>query len=138
MIISKQLKIQTKGKTDIIDITDECQGFVNESGLDQGIIVIFNPGSTGGLTTLEFEPNLIKDVKNALEVFSPSNKIYEHSKTWQDDNGVSHVRSFVIGPSITVPFVSKKLTLGTWQQIVFCDFDTRGRERKLVIQIMGE
>ena len=138
MIISQELKVHTKGNTDIIDITDECQGFVNNSGFLKGIIVVFNPGSTGGLTTLEFEPNLVKDIKNALDVFAPTNKTYEHSKTWHDDNGASHVRSFVVGPSITIPFIESKLTLGTWQQIVFCDFDTRQRERNLAIQIIGE
>ena len=99
---------------------------------------MFNPGSTGGLTTLEYEPNLVKDLKEALEIVAPSDKIYAHSETWHDDNGSSHVRSSLVGPSITVPFVDRELILGTWQQIVFCDFDTRARKRRLVIQVVGE
>ena len=103
-----------------------------------GVLVVFNPGSTGSLTTIEYEPNLIVDVKDALELIAPSDKVYEHSKTWHDDNGHSHVKATIMGPSITVPFVEKKLTLGTWQQIIFCDFDTRSRKRRLVAQIIGE
>ncbi|MDP8299521.1 MAG: secondary thiamine-phosphate synthase enzyme YjbQ [Candidatus Tantalella remota] len=138
MITTEYLTVQTKGNTDVLDITDECQGAVVSSGMTEGILTVFNPGSTGGLTTIEYEPNLVKDLKNALEIFAPTDKVYEHSKTWHDDNGSSHVRSSLMGPSITVPFYDGTLTLGTWQQIVFCDFDTRPRERRLVLQVIGE
>ena len=138
MIITKYLTIDTKGFTDVIDVTSKCQDFIDSSGLKDGTITVFNPGSTGGLTTIEYEPNLVKDLKEALEIIAPSDKAYAHAQTWHDDNGSSHIRSSLIGPSISVPFVKGELTLGTWQQIIFCDFDTRGRKRKLVVQIIGE
>ena len=138
MIITKYLSMQTRGNTDIIDITSDCRDILDTAGLNDGILTVFNPGSTGGLTTIEYEPNLVKDLKEALEIVAPSDKVYAHSQTWHDDNGSSHVRSSLMGPSITVPFADRKLTLGTWQQIVFCDFDTHPRRRQLVIQIMGE
>lgn len=138
MVITKHLQVDTRGNTDVIDITSKCRSIVSSSGLKSGIINVFNPGSTGGLTTIEFEPNLVVDLKNAMEIFAPADKVYEHSKTWCDDNGSSHVRSSLMGPSITVPFENGDLTLGTWQQIVFCDFDTRPRRRSLVVQVMGE
>ena len=138
MIITKHLSVETRGNTDVIDITAGCKDIVRDSGLKKGIVTVFNPGSTGGLTTIEYEPNLVKDLRNALEEFAPSDKVYEHNKTWHDDNGSSHVRSSIVGPSITVPFINSELTLGTWQQIVFCDFDTRPRKRQLIVQVMGE
>jgi len=103
-----------------------------------GTMTVFCPGSTGGVTTLECEPNLVKDLKEALDVFAPEGKAYEHGKTWHDDNGSSHIRSALMGPSMSVPFSGGRLTLGTWQQIVFCDFDTTPRDRRLVVQLTGE
>jgi secondary thiamine-phosphate synthase enzyme len=138
MVITKHLSVDTRGYTDVIDITSDCQDFVNVAGLKNGVVTIFNPGSTGGLTTIEYEPNLVEDLKDALEILAPSDKTYAHSETWHDDNGSSHIRSSIMGPSISVPFVRGKLTLGTWQQIVFCDFDTSSRRHKLVVQITGE
>ena len=138
MVITKYLSIDTKGYTDVIDIPSDCQDLVAREGLKNGTVTVFNPGSTGGLTTIEYEPNLVKDLKDALEIMAPSDKTYAHSKTWHDDNGFSHIRSSLMGPSISIPFVKGELTLGTWQQIVFCDFDTRARRRKLVVQIAGE
>jgi secondary thiamine-phosphate synthase enzyme len=138
MVVTKHLSVKTRGNTDVIDITPDCQEIVKSAGLNSGIVTIFNPGSTGALTTIEYEPNLVKDLENALEIVAPSDKVYEHSKTWHDDNGFSHIRSSLMGPSITVPFENGALTLGTWQQIVFCDFDTRPRKRQLVVQVMGE
>ncbi len=138
MVITKYLSVETKGHTDVIDVTAECQGVVDSSGLGNGVLTVFNPGSTGGLTTIEYEPNLVKDLRDSLEIVAPTDKVYAHSRTWHDDNGSSHVRSSLMGPSITVPFVEGELTLGTWQQIVFCDFDTRSRRRELVVQLVGE
>ena len=138
MIVTKYLSVETKGNTDIIDITEDCQSVISSSGLKDGVITVFNPGSTGGITTIEYEPNLVKDLKNSLEIVAPSDKTYEHSKTWHDDNGSSHVRSSLMGPSMAVPFQDGELILGAWQQIVFCDFDTRPRKRRLVLQIAGE
>ncbi len=138
MIVTEYISLDAKGNTDVIDITRNCQELVNSARVKSGIVTVFSPGSTGGLTTIEYEPNLVKDFKASLEIIASSGKVYEHSKTWHDDNGSSHIRSVFIGPSLTVPFVDKKLTLGTWQQIVFCDFDTRPRSRRLVVQIIGE
>jgi len=138
MVVTKYISVGTRGNTDVIDITEDCQSIVTSSGLKDGIITVFNPGSTGGVTTIEYEPNLVKDLKDALEIVAPSDKVYEHSKTWHDDNGSSHVRSSLMGPSMTVPFSEGELTLGTWQQIVFCDFDTHSRKRRLVVQVIGE
>ncbi len=138
MVITKYITVETAGDTDIIDITPDCRDMVQSAGIKNGVMTVFNPGSTGGLTTIEYEPNLVKDLKNALEVVAPSNKVYEHEKTWHDDNGSSHVRSSLMGPFISVPFTDGELTLGTWQQIVLCDFDTTPRKRRLVAQLMGE
>ena len=138
MVTTRYLTLKTTAKTDIIDITDECRQILNEGGITDGLINIFSPGSTASLTTIEFEPNLVKDFKNALEIFAPTDKSYEHGKTWNDDNGSSHIRASLMGPSITVPFKHGELILGTWQQIVLCDFDTRPRNRELVVQVLGE
>lgn len=138
MIITRYLPLETEGNTDVVDITYECRRAVAESGLSSGVLIVFNPGSTGALTTIEYEPNLVKDLKDSLEIIAPSDKVYHHAKTWHDDNGSAHVRSSIMGPSLTVPFAKAELTLGTWQQIVFCDFDTRSRSRRLVLQLMGD
>ena len=103
MVKTDYISVKTKGHTDVIDITSECQDIISSSGLQSGVVTIFNPGSTGGLTTIEYEPNLVKDLKNALEVFAPVDKVYAHSNTWHDDNGSSHIRSSLMGPSIAVP-----------------------------------
>jgi secondary thiamine-phosphate synthase enzyme len=138
MVVTEYLSIKSRGNTDVIDITSECQDIVSSSALERGIITVFNPGSTGGLTTIEYEPNLIKDLKDSLETLAPTDKTYEHEKTWHDDNGSSHIRSSIMGPSISIPFVDGRLSLGTWQQVVFCDFDTHPRDRRLVVQVMGD
>jgi len=111
---------------------------VKESGIRNGTATVFVPGSTASVTTIEYEPNLIKDVKKALDRLAPYGKDYEHHKTWGDDNGASHVRAALMGPGITVPFEKGKLLLGTWQQIVLVDFDTGPRKREMVLQINGE
>jgi len=138
MVYTGSITVDTKGNTDVIDVTPECISILRESGISSGVMTVFNPGSTGGVTTIEYEPNLVKDLKEALEVFAPSDKRYEHAGTWHDDNGSSHIRSTVVGPSLSVPFVAGELALGTWQQIIFCDFDTRPRRRELVVQVSGE
>jgi secondary thiamine-phosphate synthase enzyme len=138
MIHNETLSIDTRGNTDVIDITSECRDVLARSKAAKGLLTVFNPGSTGSLTTIEYEPNLVKDLRNALEIIAPTDKAYEHGKTWNDDNGSSHIRATLMGPSISVPILEHDLTLGTWQQIVFCDFDTRPRKRRLVVQIVGE
>jgi len=131
------LSLSTKGNTDIIDITDEIQDKIDKYNMKDGQVTIFVPGSTGGLTTMEFEPNLGEDIKKTFERLAPQNGDYAHHLTWGDHNGHSHVRAAFLGPSLTVPFKEKRLTLGTWQQIVFIDFDTSSRSRKLIVQIIG-
>ena len=138
MVFTSYISKDTRGNTDVIDITAECRKAVASSGMSRGTLTVFNPGSTASLTTIEYEPNLVRDLSNALEILAPSDKAYEHGKTWNDDNGHSHVRATLMGPSISVPFVDGELTLGTWQQVVLCDFDTSPRTRRLVVQITGE
>jgi secondary thiamine-phosphate synthase enzyme len=137
-VVSKNITFQTKGNCDIIDITRRVAKEVEESKLSNGIVTLFISGSTAGLTTIEYEPNLLSDFKNMWDRVIPQNIPYEHNKTWGDGNGHSHVRASMLGASLTIPFVDKRLTLGTWQQIVFVDFDNRPRSRKMVLQIMGE
>jgi len=137
-VITKQLSVQTRGEVDILDITSNVAEEVVRTKLKSGIVTVFVPGSTGALTTIEYEPGLLDDLPNALERIAPKNVSYEHEKRWHDGNGHSHVRASLIGPSITVPFVNGRLTLGTWQQIVFMELDVRSRSRNLVLQIIGE
>lgn len=131
------LTLTTKGDTDIIDITKKVQAQIENYNLNEGQVALFVPGSTGGLTTMEFEPNLAKDIKRTFEKIAPENMEYAHHMTWGDYNGHSHVRASLLGPSLTVPFKEKKLTLGTWQQIVFIDFDISRRNRRLIMQLIG-
>ena len=137
-VYSDQINIKTDGEVDIIDITEEIQNSINKSKLKDGIICIFVPGSTGALTTIEYEPGLMKDLPQALEKIAPKGIYYNHHETWHDDNGHSHVRASLMGPSITVPFRNKKLIHGTWQQIVFVELDTSPRNREIIVQIVGE
>jgi len=138
MIVTKTIELTTRGRCDIHDITDQIRDHVAASGVASGTVTVFVPGSTGGLTTVEYEPGLLKDLPELMEKLIPSDRSYEHDKTWHDGNGFSHLRSALIGPDITIPFVAGKLTLGTWQQVIFLDFDNRGRQRKLIVQIIGE
>jgi secondary thiamine-phosphate synthase enzyme len=138
MVVTLDLSVRTKGHTDITDITSQVSAAVRESGLKAGIVTIFCPGSTGGLSTIEYEGGVMSDLRQVLDEVAPPDRDYKHHLRWGDDNGSAHVRSALIGPSLTVPFVDGNLTLGTWQQIVFLDFDTRGRSRQLVVQVMGE
>ena len=138
MVITKTIGVSTSGAGDILDITGAVSKQVKSSGLINGTVTVFCPGSTGGITTLEFEPGLQADLPELMEKLIPSGIYYKHDQTWHDGNGFSHLRSAVIGPDITVPFSAGKLTLGTWQQIVFCEFDNKNRRRELVVQIMGE
>ncbi len=138
MIITGTLYLNTRGHTDVINITRDVQEAVTRSGLREGVVTLFCPGSTGGLTTLEYESGVISDLQELLDRITPPDHAYRHHLRWGDDNGHSHLRAALIGPSLSVPFVNKQLTLGTWQQIVFIDFDTVPRERQLIVQIMGE
>ena len=138
MVLTREIQLRTKGEFDVQDITDKIAEAVKGSGLAAGIATIFCPGSTGGLTTLEFESGVIADLQGVLDEITPPDQPYLHHMRWGDANGHSHVRAALMGPSLTVPFVNGALTLGAWQQIAFCDFDTEPRSRKLVVQIIGE
>jgi secondary thiamine-phosphate synthase enzyme len=137
-IITGSIALNTGGNTDIQDITGQIRRLVAESGLSSGCVTVFCPSSTSGLTTVEFEPGAIADLKRLFEELVPSNKEYKHNATWDDGNGHSHMRASLLGPSLTIPFVERVLTLGTWQQVVHVDFDIRPRQRELVVQIVGE
>lgn len=138
MVRTAEIKLNTKGAGDLIDITDSVNKAVEESGISSGIVTVFVAGSTAGLTTIEYEPGLLKDFPELMEKMIPSDKTYSHDETWHDGNGFSHLRSAVIGTDMTVPFVSGRLTLGTWQQITFCEFDNRARSRTIICQIIGD
>lgn len=134
----EELHFSTKGENDMRDITEEIQEIVSKSEINEGIICVFVPGSTGSLTTIEFEPGLQKDFPQAMTIIAPKEKHYAHHETWHDDNGRSHVKASLIGPNITLPIHQGRIVHGTWQQIVFIDFDTRSRKRKISIQIIGK
>jgi secondary thiamine-phosphate synthase enzyme len=139
MVITKTIQVRTNGNCDIIDITPQAAGLVAESGILAGTVTLFNVGSTASITTTEYESGLVNhDIKAAFEKIAPQNGHYKHEETWNDDNGHAHVRASLLGPSLVVPVVDGKLTLGTWQQIILVDFDTRSRTRQVVCQIMGE
>ena len=139
MVKTEQLQVATQGDCHIINITDDVAAAVERSGIKDGTVTVFNVGSTAGITTTEFEPGLVNhDLAAAFEKLAPQNGRYLHEETWNDDNGHSHVRATILGPSLTVPIVQGSMTLGTWQQIILIEFDTRPRERSVVCQIMGE
>ena len=139
MVKTERIEFKTRGNTHVINITDEVSQVVVRSGLEDGVVTLFNIGSTAGLTTTEFEPGLANhDIAAAFERVAPEAGRYEHEETWHDDNGHSHVRASLLGPSLSVPFTSGRLTLGTWQQIILVDFDTRARTRTVVCQMIGD
>lgn len=137
MIITKTIKLQTQGFNDIVNITPRVLSVLEDSPVANGLICVFCPGSTGSVTTIEYESGVLYDLKKALERIAPSDIPYRHDERWRDGNGFSHVRAALMKPSLTIPLVSGRLTLGTWQQIVFIDFDNRKRSRELVVQIIG-
>jgi len=138
MVITKKIKLNTKGDTDIINITADVAAAVLNSGLKNGAVTVFVPGSTGGITTVEYEPGLVDDLKAFFEKIAPKSATYQHNIRWQDGNGYSHVRASFLGPGITVPFIGGKMQMGRWQQIIFIDFDNRPRDREIIVQVMGE
>ena len=138
MVITRELSMSTQGDGDVRDITIRVQEAVRDSNIRSGTVTVFCPGSTGALTTIEYESGVVADLMQSLDELAPPDGNYRHHARWGDDNGHSHVRAALVGPSLTVPFVEGDLTLGTWQQIVFLDFDTRPRSRSLTLQIVGE
>lgn len=130
--------VSSNGKSDIIDVTADVQKILSKSGLIEGSALVFVPGATAGVTTIEYEPGLLKDYPEFFEKLVPSDKTYCHDETWQDANGYAHIRAALQGASFTVPFSTGKLLLGTWQQIVVIDFDNRPRKRNVIVQLTGQ
>jgi secondary thiamine-phosphate synthase enzyme len=132
------VEISTRGEVDIVDLTEDVRGAVSDSGMQSGIACVFTTSSTSTVTTVEYEPGLLKDLPDALERLFPKNMEYGHEQMWHDGNGHSHVRAAFMKPGLSVPFVDGNLLLGTWQQIVFVELDNKSRNRKIVVQIVGE
>ena len=137
-VLSLSLELQTSGNAEIHDLTSTIQQAVQQSSLSAGTITIFCPSATSGLTTLEYESGCIQDLQRLFDEIISPRKDYAHNARWGDGNGHSHIRAALLGPSLTVPFIDQRLTLGTWQQIIYVDFDTRPRKRSLVLQLIGE
>ncbi|HEY5731457.1 MAG TPA: secondary thiamine-phosphate synthase enzyme YjbQ [Anaerolineales bacterium] len=137
-VLSLSLELQTNGNADIHDLTSSVQQAVQQSNLSDGTVTIFCPSATSGLTTLEYESGCIQDLHRLFDEIISANRDYAHNARWGDGNGHSHIRAALLGPSLTIPFIEKRLTLGTWQQIIYIDFDTRPRKRSLVLQLIGE
>ena len=133
-----EVNIETNGDVDIVDITSDVQDVISKSKIKDGIVCVFVPGSTGTITSIEYEPGLMKDFPRALEKIAPKDVHYDHHETWHDDNGHSHVRASLMGPSTTFPIKNGKLIHGTWQQLVFVELDTGPRNRNIIVQIVGE
>ena len=138
MVVTTLIEVQTRGNADLIDLTDQAAAAVRDSGVRNGIATLFSPSSTCALTTIEYEPGALADLTRLFDEIAPPEREYRHNARWGDMNGHSHLRAALLGPSLTVPVVEGQLSLGTWQQIVFCDFDNRPRRRELVVQILGE
>jgi len=138
MVHNATFEVSTRGFGDVIDITARVAASVEKSGVRNGIVCIANPGSTAGITTIEFEPGAVADLKAALEQLAPEKGIYRNNDTWDDGNGFAHLRSALVGASQSFPVRNGAIALGTWQQIVFLDFDNRPRRRKLVVTVVGE
>lgn len=138
MVKEKALQVKTSGNGDIVDLTDKVAAAVRETGLDRGTVTVFCVGSTAGVGTIEHESGLLGDFKQMWDRLVPPSAGYGHNQAWGDGNGHSHLRASLLGPSLTVPFTGGRMRLGTWQQIVYVDFDNRPRSREIVLQIMGE
>lgn len=137
-VYSERLRFSTKGNCHIIDITQEISKILSQSSMTNGTLTVFVPGATGAVTIMEYEPGLLQDMVEMFDRLISSKQNYHHNAAWQDENGHSHLRASLIGPSLSIPFIKSKLTLGTWQQVIFLDFDCRPREREIIIQIVGE
>lgn len=135
---SHEITVQTRGDGDVLDLTAQVTCFVGTTGVASGIVIVAVVGSTAGITTIEYEPGLVADLRKAFERMAPSGVAYEHDSRWGDGNGHSHVRASMLGASVTLPVVQGRVVLGTWQQVVLVDFDTRPRTRRIVVQVLGE
>ena len=137
-VFTRRLELAATSEGEVVDITGKVQQVLEDSGFDEGVATVFVPGSTAAVTTIEYEPGLAKDFPDMLERLAPRGIPYEHQKAWHDDNGHSHVKASLVGPSLSVPFEDGHLTLGTWQQIAFVELDVRSRRREVVVQMVGE
>ncbi|HSM55600.1 MAG TPA: secondary thiamine-phosphate synthase enzyme YjbQ [Candidatus Sulfomarinibacteraceae bacterium] len=135
---TRKIQFRTEGDADVVDITQQVADAVRDTGLESGTATIFSPSATSALTTIEFEPGAVSDLRRLFDEVADPQRHYAHNARWGDGNGHSHVRAALLGPSLTVPVVQRQLTLGTWQQIVFVDFDNRPRRRELVVQVIGD
>ncbi len=138
MVTTHELSVQTRGDGDVLNLTGQLGSCVHRSGVTSGIVVVAVIGSTAGITTIEYEPGLVADIRTAFDRIAPTGVAYEHDSRWGDGNGHAHVRASMLGPSVALPLVDGKMALGTWQQVVLVDFETRPRTRHIVVQIMGE
>ena len=138
MVVTDSIEVQTRQGMDVKEITEAVAGAVRDSGVRNGTVTVFVPGATGALSTVEYEPGLVKDLREFFDRVIPRDLQYHHEQRWHDENGHSHVRATLLGPSLVVPFTDGKLLLGTWQQIIFIDFDVPARQRRMVVQVMGE
>lgn len=138
MVKTGSIQLSTRGNADVQDITSQIAQVVNESEIRNGTVTIFCPSSTSALTTIEYESGCVSDLQRLFDEIIPQNREYAHNARWHDGNGHSHIRAALLGPSLTIPFVEGDLTLGTWQQVIYVDFDVRSRNRELVLQIIGE
>ncbi len=137
-VVTREWRVATQGHTHVVDITDQVRRAVAESGLQHGIVTVFVPHSTCGVSTIEYEPGCIQDLQDLFARWIPEDRPYAHNRRWGDGNGHAHLRATLLGPSLTVPFVDGRLQLGTWQQIILVDFDVRPRQRRVICQILGE
>ncbi len=138
MIYSKEINVSSQGVCDLIDISPQVEATLAESKIKNGLVTVFVAGSTAGVTTIEYEPGLVEDFKKLMERLVPQRESYAHDSKWGDGNGFSHIRASLLGPSVSVPVKDSQMQIGTWQQITVVDFDNRPRDRKVVIQVMGE
>ncbi|MEE9507677.1 MAG: secondary thiamine-phosphate synthase enzyme YjbQ [Anaerolineales bacterium] len=138
MVHTAYIECDTSGNADMHDLTNQVQGRITEFGLEEGVVTIFTPSSTSALTTIEFESGALEDLRRALDTIAPPQAEYRHNLRWRDGNGHSHLRAAIMGPSLSIPVVNGTLILGTWQQILFIDFDNRSRHRKLIVQMVGD
>jgi secondary thiamine-phosphate synthase enzyme len=138
MIHADSIQLSTRGHADMHDLTPQVERIVNDVGVENGMVVLFTPSSTSALTTIEYESGALDDLRRALDEIAPPDQDYKHNLRWGDGNGHAHLRAALLGPSLCVPLVSGRLTLGTWQQILFIDFDVRSRQRRIVVQVIGD
>ncbi len=138
MIHSGSIDLQTKGHADMHDLTERVQAIVDEGRIQAGVAIVFTPSATSGITTIEFESGALADLRRALDEIAPMDQEYQHNQRWGDGNGHAHLRAALLGPSLSIPIQGGQLTLGTWQQILFIDFDVRSRSRTLVVQVVGD